>query len=68
MKINIYLGFSRIPYRVKHKITKDIFIESKCCECNGIGIWNFYPDDYPFEKNTKCTQCKGTGINYYGTI
>lgn len=68
MKINIYLGFSRIPYRVKYKITKDIFIESKCFECNGTGIWDFYPDDYPFEKNTKCTQCKGTGINYYGTI
>lgn len=65
MRINIYCGFKRdTVVKKKLRIKKNMFIYSDCLECNGTGIFDC---GIPEMKGV-CTQCKGTGIQYFGTI
>lgn len=65
MRMNIYSGFKRdTVIKKKLHIKKDIFIYSECLECGGTGIFNC---GIP-EMKCECVQCKGIGIQYFGTI
>jgi hypothetical protein len=71
MKFIVYLGFNReTPIEVE--VTKqDIergYAFVHCFECEGTGIWDYYPDDFfdydkviPKGKDFQCVDCKGTG-------
>jgi DnaJ-class molecular chaperone len=70
MKAIVYLGWYR-ETSVKVDITKEDvkrgYVFVPCFECEGTGVWNYYPDDYfpngyiPTKKELRCTTCKGTG-------
>lgn len=37
-------------------------MKTDCFECNGTGIWDFYPSDYtPTKDELICVDCKGAG-------
>ena len=71
MKAIAYLGFYReTPEEVE--VTKDDIKQGyayvPCFECEGTGIWDYYPDNYfdyekeiPTGKYFQCVDCKGTG-------
>lgn len=61
----IYAGFWRsTEVRKRVKIINDFVLTSKCLECDGSGIFGC---GIPEEKGI-CVRCKGTGIEYFGTI
>lgn len=71
MKVMAYLGFNReIPMEVevaKQDIERG-YAFVYCFECEGTGIWDYYPNDYfdydkeiPKGKDFQCVDCKGTG-------
>lgn len=65
MKMNIYCGFKRdTVVKKKLHIKKNMFIYSDCLECGGTGIFDC---GIP-EMKGRCVQCKGTGIQCFGTI
>lgn len=59
------LGFSRVTDIEININTEDIkngYMKTDCFECNGTGIWDFYPSDYtPTKDELICVDCKGTG-------
>lgn len=70
MKAIAYLGWIRTT-PIEVEVTKgDIkrgYAYVPCFECEGTGIWNYYPDGYfplgyvPTRTDLSCTTCKGTG-------
>ena len=71
MKAIAYVGWYRetpIEVEVTEEDIKRGYAYVPCFECEGIGIWDYYPDDYfDYEKDVstgkefQCINCKGTG-------
>ena len=71
MKAIAYLGFSRktpTEVEVAEEDIKNGYSYVPCFECEGTGIWDYYPDDFfnykdnsPTGKDFQCINCKGTG-------
>lgn len=63
-KIDVYCGWSRETIvRCKTRIVRDIAFEIPCLECDGTGVWDYFPEEIPARK---CNACKGTGKQYVG--
>lgn len=63
-KINIYCGCYRDTIvKAKPKIINEIVFEIPCLECEGTGIWDYFPEEIPAHQ---CVSCKGTGKQYIG--
>jgi hypothetical protein len=71
MKSTAYLGWYReipIEVEVTEEDIKRGYAHVPCFECEGIGIWDYYPNSYfdydkeiPTGKEFQCIDCKGTG-------
>jgi len=71
MKVIAYLGWYReTPMKVKvtRQNIKQDYGFVPCFECEGTGIWDYYPKDYfqhegrnPTIEDFQCINCKGTG-------
>lgn len=63
-KVNIYCGWYRNTIvEVKPKIIDEIVFEIPCLECDGTGMWDYFPEEIPAHP---CVNCKGTGKQYVG--
>lgn len=71
MKVIAYLGWYRetpIEVEITEEDVERGYGFVPCFECEGTGIWDYYPDDYfdyekeiPTGKEFQCINCKGTG-------
>lgn len=71
MKTDLYTG-SHAVIKIKIKVAKEDIKRGikyiPCLECEGTGIWDYYPNDFfdyekeiPTGKEFQCINCKGTG-------
>ena len=70
MKVVAYLGWYRetpVEVEIAKEDIKRGYSYIPCFECEGTGIWDYYPDDYfpigyvPIKTDLSCVVCKGTG-------
>lgn len=62
--INVYCGWHRDTIvKIKPIIVGEVVFEIPCLECDGTGIWNYFPEERPTHS---CVVCKGTGKQYVG--
>lgn len=63
MIVDVYCGCGNTAVRVEAKIIGEVALLIPCLECDGTGIWDFFPEEIP---PNPCVQCKGTGVQYLG--
>ena len=65
MLVDVYCGrYRETIVEINARIEKDVVLAIPCLECEGTGIWDYFPEEIPAHL---CVECKGTGIQYLGT-
>lgn len=64
MIVDVYCGrYRETVVKVNAEIVGDIVLSIPCLECEGTGVWDFFPEEISARR---CVSCKGTGYQYLG--